>query len=746
MYIGIGQKLFNGTAISPMSLFAAGEEGFWLDCNDWEQTWRKNLACNTEDFASVTYTKTNATITANDTTSPIGTSADRMTATASFALCQQVLPFGNALVGQTYTVSMWLKRRTGTGQIFLRGVENINTPISVTSDWQRFSVTATATTTTVRCGIMIAISGDEVWVWGAQIERGSTMTDYQPILYDNQGAVPNNITPTLIRPSPFQSPNEPEQSVALVLDKSKGLVRGPELQTNGDFSNGLVGYNVVHSASVSSGVCTTTTVAGNANTYMLGAPSFSCSVGDVFELTADIRGLTGPEWQCRINVDNAAVTIFYAQSQFNVKPDWQTVRCIFAATDVTVKAHFARNSSSTTGGFQYQIRNISCKKIAGNHAYQTTTTQRPLLRARYNLVTFSEQFDNAAWTKSSCSITTNATTAPDGIVSADKLVEDNLNFQHRVYLTTNIGTISGQPYRVSIYAKAAERSWIALRFDTLANSTVWLDLSTGTLGTVQSAITATNVTNVGNGWYRLELTALAGGATLGIECWSALGNNGSAYLGDGISGLFIWGAQFTSVNTFPSNAYQRIEGSNVYAIGPSFPAYLNFDGSDDGLRTNTINFSATDEVTILAGVGKQSETAGIIAELSDSSAPSGVWLFDNSSGGGTNYRFLSRGTAIAQANANSLAAPRNDVLSMFSKISTDNLAIRSKGVQVGTSTSDQGTGNFGSYPVFIGRRGGTSSPFNGRMYQLIVRGKVSTTSELQQTEYFIGQKVPTGVL
>lgn len=67
-----------------------------------------------------------------------------------------------AVVGQSYTVSAWIRRRTGTGQIQLRAVENANTNITVTSSWQRFSAAATATGTVLRIGVTIVTTGDEI--------------------------------------------------------------------------------------------------------------------------------------------------------------------------------------------------------------------------------------------------------------------------------------------------------------------------------------------------------------------------------------------------------------------------------------------------------------------------------------------------------------------------------------------------------------------------------------------------------
>jgi hypothetical protein len=49
-------------------------------------------------------------------------------------------------------------------------------------------------------------------------------------------------------------------------------------------------------------------------------------------------------------------------------------------------------------------------------------------------------------------------------------------------------------------------------------------------------------------------------------------------------------------------------------------------------------------------------------------------------------------------------------------------------------------GNFGNYPLYIGRRNNASLPLNGRIYQMIVCGKTLSASELASTEAFVNTK------
>jgi hypothetical protein len=67
-------------------------------------------------------------------------------------------------------------------------------------------------------------------------------------------------------------------------------------------------------------------------------------------------------------------------------------------------------------------------------------------------------------------------------------------------------------------------------------------------------------------------------------------------------------------------------------------------------------------------------------------------------------------------------------------------------LNAGTSLSSNATtGNFGSYPLYIGRRNNTNFPFNGRIYQLIVRGAASSAAEISNTERWIAGKMGRSV-
>ena len=86
-------------------------------------------------------------------------------------------------------------------------------------------------------------------------------------------------------------------------------------------------------------------------------------------------------------------------------------------------------------------------------------------------------------------------------------------------------------------------------------------------------------------------------------------------------------------------------------------------------------------------------------------------------------------------------APTTNILTGTGDISGDSAVLRINGAQAAISTGDQGTGNYLAYPLYIGRRGGTSYPFNGHIYSLIVRfGANLDSTTIEQTENWVNGK------
>jgi hypothetical protein len=382
----------------------------------------------------------------------------------------------------------------------------------------------------------------------------------------------------------------------------------------------------------------------------------------------------------------------------------------------------------------------------GNHAFQTNSTKRPELRARYNLLTYSEEFDNAAWSIQNISVTANSTTAPNGTTTADLLIPNTTNTSfHSLFVSL---TWQNVPFTYSISAKAGGYQYLALPvLDGGAYRTSVFDLNAGTV--TQTATGATTaISALGNGWYRCSITwtpvAGAGFLYLAAVNTAAYTFGTTSFAGDGTSGIYIWGADLrpaSQATGLIGPTYQRVVDAATYDTVGYLP-YLSFDGIDDSMSTGSIDFTATDKMTVWAGVRKLSDAAGdiLVESSSNVNTNNGSFFVLAPASTAPDFGFASKGTVIRDAVGTGFAAPITNVLTGIGDISGDAATLRVNGTQAATNTNDQGIGNYGNYSLFIGARNNASLFFNGWLTSLIVRGAQSTQSQIEATESWVNGK------
>jgi len=161
---------------------------------------------------------------------------------------------------------------------------------------------------------------------------------------------------------------------------------------------------------------------------------------------------------------------------------------------------------------------------------------------RTNLVLRSEEFDNSYWAKAAISVTGNNTTAPDGANTADLIIENSSSAAHAI--TRGSLALGSATYTCTIYAKAKERSRILLYAGGATAGGYGFDLINGMANAVTgiTAPSSFSIQSVGNGWYRCSITITSTTFTF-FEAYLLSSFSGFSYQGDGVSGLYLWGAQ-----------------------------------------------------------------------------------------------------------------------------------------------------------------------------------------------------------
>ena len=214
----------------------------------------------------------------------------------------------------------------------------------------------------------------------------------------------------------------------------------------------------------------------------------------------------------------------------------------------------ARTSTAATADTQFtmdmgQARSVGAMALVAHNLSvnaKVRLTGADSSTAFTNLLSFPNDFDNAAWTKSNGSITADVATAPDGTMTADKLVENTSSGVTHYIAQTSSALTSGQVVTWSCSIKAAERTEVMFRIFAVgaftSNRLCYVNLLTGSVSGNTGVFTI-SVMNQQNGWVNLAITATAdtnGNATCGI--FTAVNGN-NTYPGDGTSGIYLWGAQ-----------------------------------------------------------------------------------------------------------------------------------------------------------------------------------------------------------
>jgi len=398
------------------------------------------------------------------------------------------------------------------------------------------------------------------------------------------------------------------------------------------------------------------------------------------------------------------------------------------------------------------------KSGRGNHAFQATAGNRPILSARVNILTYSQTFASP-WANIRSTVPPSMIPAPDGTISGVLFTESSsAGTQFITPVGGGIVASSAGTYTFSVYGKNNGRYLTLAGNNGISNYiSVIFDLSLGTYYQYQSGgqiINSVSCTQIGStGWYRCVVTATftaASGINIAGSNVTTVPTGGyglPTYTGDGVSGFYLWGADLR-----PTNAgallppYQRVNTDTDYdSVG--FPLYLKCNGTSSAMQTNSIDFTATDKMTVVTGVRKLSDTTNQnVFEMGNTLPAGGFNLYAPNTLNSPSYSaYVNAGNVSLINSSNSYPAPISNVVSLLvnnSGVSPNQQLLRVNAVGSGTQSATL-SGNFTNIPLFLFSRASTSSFLNGQFYGAIIRGAQSDAASVTQTENYMAQK--TGI-
>ena len=371
------------------------------------------------------------------------------------------------------------------------------------------------------------------------------------------------------------------------------------------------------------------------------------------------------------------------------------------------------------------------KSGRGNHATQATLAQRPTyginpIVGTRNLLTYSSWTGAVGGTPGTAPtgwsffLSTGSTSLSGGLdAEGAQAIKFDATIGQRIVYNQVINVVAGNTYSLSADVVAVS-----------GPPTIVVSIASGT-----AIGTSTNVNNPSVGRVTAKYVCTTSG-TVGLRL--GLGITVGV---TGTNSITFKQPQFEVGTT--ATAYQKVVTQyEVTEAGVASASYLSFDGVDDGMVTGTIT-PATDKVQVFGGLRKLSDAAiGIVVELSAlQGTNNGTFNIRAPNGAASaSFAMFTSGTitaAFGDTNSGN-AAPVTKVVTGISDISAPSAALKLNGTQVATSTATQGTGNYLAYPLYIGRRGGTTLPFNGRIYSLITRfGPNLTDGQITSTESWV---------
>lgn len=436
---------------------------------------RRNLLFSSQGFNSVNWALDGgATVEYNQLADPFGNFSGTATVTRGNLANSAYGPsiYQNIACspdGNTFTFSIYVRSLSGTVdfKIYTGDWNTANYASSIktaTTAWQRFTFTCSgpfSATGITTVGVYITNVGAKVAIWGGQLDLGSTATLYQPT---NASGV--DLT-------------NPLNGAGLVLEGASKNLWPTRANAEGDAGSFYTWAGVAPSVSID----TTNQYQGSGCIKINSAGATTCGYYDT------ITYVTGQQYTFSVYaktvVPGAQIYFFCGAAGGYIAKDipntgqWTRITHTYTATSSMVaESHVFAVIIPAGGGIVYlDAGMVEVGPFATSWVDSLQTRNADICGIVYphNLLRYSEQLDNAVWSKVACSVTANAAAGPDGTITADRIV--SVTPSARVEQTVAIN--AGKTYTLSRWlAKAGTASpkmWIA-----------WLNAAGGTISDTTS--------------------------------------------------------------------------------------------------------------------------------------------------------------------------------------------------------------------------------------------------------------------
>ena len=340
---------------------------------------------------------------------------------------------------------------------------------------------------------------------------------------------------------------------------------------------------------------------------------------------------------------------------------------------------FTRATTGTFIGSNGLIQTAAIDAPRFTHDPVTREVQGLLIEEqRTNLLTYSEQFDNTAWSEVNSTVTPSSELSPKGGTGAYVLTGDGT--AQRSALIVVIPTYNtGDYYSVSIHLKAGTGRYGYLWFGTwnFGNARIILDLLTGLVTSV-TGTPSYNIITLNNGWFRVEVSESASTGSSGKSLFIGVTESPTDIETVTTKSINIWGAQLEE-GSFPTS-YIPTAGTQVTRA------------VDDCVRVLGDEFNP-EEGTLYAEaqyLNSNTTTGGTYGLTDGTSSQRMLVVFEPSGAAGGSSDFITAIITDANSVAATIPSSVNAVASGFHKVAisynSTSFTFAVDGVIVGTAS------------------------------------------------------------
>jgi len=327
---------------------------------------------------------------------------------------------------------------------------------------------------------------------------------------------------------------------------------------------------------------------------------------------------------------------------------------------------------------------------------------------RTNLFTYSEDISNSFWIKDNISITNNSIVSPDGLQTADKLVENTSNSKHR-FFNNNFGLTSGS-VSLSCFAKAGERDELEFS-EGVGGNGIKVNLTDGTFTLLQSATGGVHF--IGNGWYHIYFSYTV--SSFVQTRVAILKDDVDIYQGDGSSGLYVWGLQ-QEVGSY-ATSYIPTQGGVVTRLA---------DSCDNGGNEQVIN--STEGVLYAEIKSFENDNVNRYISLCDGSSSNSIRIYYYSDAGTVFFRKNVNNVGVITSSTNLIN--KSELTKIAVKYNSTSFDIFSNGVKILTNTNSDTFANNTLNTITFTDSNGSTSPFLGNVKDVKLYNTALTDQEL----------------